>query len=214
MKFDVLENENLDEIKERFIEILSENTQPWWAEALDVSQGVISSAWLKGKLPRIETLFKIIKIKGISPNWLFLGIKPIYIKDLDEIAKDDSADQSRETYLKMLQTESENRDLRQRIAILENSLRIQDLSKLVKIVPSDEKIVENELFKNHGLALVTLMRMLNDIMFKSFELLLNNQIDDKGFEKILCWINNNFDSSQFKAIADLKSLDSAMPPTK
>lgn len=200
----------MKDIKKRFIEIILEHTQPWWAEKLEVSQGVISSSWVKGNLPRMETLFKIIKIKGISPNWFFFGIKPRYLYDVDGIENRED-EKGRETYLKMLQQESENRELHQKILCLENSLRIQSLSKLVSLAPDDANISEKDLFKNHGIPFVTLMRLLNDIMFKSFELLLSNQIDEKGLEKILTWINDNFESSKFKTIADLKSLDSIFP---
>lgn len=211
MKKNTLKNAGMSDIKKRFIEIISEHTQPWWAEKLKVSQGVISSSWVKGNLPRTETLFRIIKIKGISPNWFFFGIKPRYLNDVDGIEGNEN-EQGRETYLKMLRQESENRELRQKIDSLENSLRMQSLSKLVSLTPGDVNISKVDLFKNHGIAFVTLMRLLNDIMFKSFELLLSNQIDEKGFEKILAWINDNFEPSKFKTIADLKSLEGIIPP--
>lgn len=71
MKKDNLEQAGLDEMVDRFIELITEHPQKWWAKKLDVSQGVISSSWMEGNLPRPETLFKIMKLKRVHAQLVF-----------------------------------------------------------------------------------------------------------------------------------------------
>ena len=206
MNFNYMENAELDNIKERFVQIILEHPQKWWAAKVGVSQGLISSSWKAGNLPRIETLIKILHIKGISPNWFFYNIKPKHIKDIDGFSSDLNIQHNREVHRKMLEAENELLELRGRVKHLENKLKMQNLSQLASISVG-EKGNERDLFDSHGLPLVTFMRLLNDILFKSFEITVT-QMDDEKFSKMLDWISSNFDSGKFKAIAALKSLDS------
>lgn len=212
MKFNDFKESDLLGLRERFLQIISEHPQKWWSEKLEVSQGLVSSNWKSGKLPRIETLYKILCIKEISPNWFFFNIEPKYLKDIEGAVKDPNIVKNRETQLKVLETESELFELRDKVKHLETCIKMQELSVLVKFLNDEGEIAyDKDVFSSYILPLLTLMRMLNDLLFKSFEIVAKNQIDENTFKGIINWINSNFESSQFTTIAALKSLDKKFP---
>ncbi|MDA8137888.1 MAG: helix-turn-helix transcriptional regulator [Desulfobacteraceae bacterium] len=185
------------DVKKKFLELIKEHSQPWWSEKLGVSQAVISSSWTAGKMPRVETLMKILKIKGVSPSWLFFNSGPKYIKDMDN--QDISVSRNRDTHLKIQVAENELIELREKVKNLELLLKQQQLCMIVPFLKEDE--AKNE--KATVLPILTLMRMLNDVLYKSFELTVNKE----NAEKIIDWIKNNFDSNQFKTSAALKDIE-------
>lgn len=41
--------------------------------------------WKKGNYPGLRYAMEICRISGVSPNWLFMGIGPRFIEDLDQV---------------------------------------------------------------------------------------------------------------------------------
>ena len=100
--------EKTDTIKavvDRFIEILEDEKQIWWSDNLGVSPGVVSNSWKTGKLPRVETLIRLLEIKDISANWFLFGIGPKYLRDTRESVSKEDQYKAQETQLKILKKE-------------------------------------------------------------------------------------------------------------
>lgn len=188
---------DLEEMREKFMALIKEHSQPWWSEKVGVSQAVVSSSWTAGKLPRVETLLKILKLKEVSPTWIFFGIGPKYLTDLDH--QDASVTRNREIHLKMQMAESELIELRQKVRNLELLLKQQQLCLRVPLLKDAEAASE----KASAVPVLTLMRMLNDVLYKSFELAVN----EDNAESIIDWIKENFDSNQYTTIAALKEVE-------
>ena len=212
MKLNEYSEAGLQEVRERFLQIISEHPQKWWSQQLGVSQGLVSSNWKAGKLPRIETVFKILQMKGISPNWFFFEIEPKYLRDLESPAMGPAIDHNRKTQLKVLEAESELIELRDKVKRLEACIKMQELSSLIPWFSASEELDDDkDTFERHILPLLTLMRMLNDLLFKSFEVVARGHINDKKLAGILKWINSNFESSQRTTEAALSALEKKLP---
>lgn len=76
---------NIDDFLQRVVDILKTESIVFWIEQLDVSRSVISRKWLKGENPpKPESLMRIMEIKDISANWLFFGIGPEHLSEIDK----------------------------------------------------------------------------------------------------------------------------------
>lgn len=203
MKSAGIKKADINGLKKRFLEIIAEESQKWWADTLSVSQSSISGSWLSGNLPRAETLFRIMQIKGVSPTWLFFEFGPKYLKDYDQSAVD--VLKTRETHQKIVEQELDNLELKERIKYLERCLKQQELSMLIPVLNQDgtDSKSSDDIFNDHILPIVTLMRLFQDILFKSFELAL----DDERMSNVLDWVKENFESGKFTSAATLKDLE-------
>jgi transcriptional regulator with XRE-family HTH domain len=203
-------NMKINDVEKRFVNIIMEHPPKWWSEKLGVSPGVVSNSWKSGNMPRPETLFKIFKVKGISPNWFFFNIEPKSINDVDGVAADPLIQHGRKTHQKILEKENELFNLQDEVKYLRTSLKLQEMSRLIPLSGYGGDVsldIDGDLFKNHILPIITLMRLLNEILFKALEYLTKSDLDNEKLDKIIDWITSNFESEQFTAIAALKNID-------
>ncbi|MFZ1983053.1 MAG: hypothetical protein WAU91_01490 [Desulfatitalea sp.] len=189
--------DDFQEMRDKFLELIAEQSQPWWSEKIGVSQAIISSSWSIGKMPRVETLLKILKIKGVSPSWMFFNIGPKYLKDFDN--QDLSVKRNREVHIKIQSAENELIELREKVKNLELLLQQQQLCMLVPLLKARDTFDEEPTV----VPILTMMRMLNDVLFKAFELTVNKD----NAKNLMDWIQDNFASNQFTTIAALKAIE-------
>ena len=148
-------------------------------------------------MPRVETLLRILKMKGVSPTWMFFNLGPKYLRDLE--GQDASVSRNRETHLKVLLAENELVELREKVRHLELLLKQQQLCVMVPFLKENEPSAS----KASAVPVLTLLRMLNDILYKSFELTVN----EGNVDRIIDWIKHNFDANQYSTIAALKDVE-------
>lgn len=198
----------LGKFKERLIQVLNEEQQVWWSENLEVSQSVISSGWKKGSHPRSDNLLRICEIKGISANWMFFGIGPKHIEDVDE--KKISAAQKRSdiTQRRIMQQSEEILELKDKIKGLERALSLSKLSKLVKYGEKVTKGKDSDIFVENILPLLALMKSIQEVMFKVFEEYSEKNMDGDLFNKISQYLSDSQESNKYSVISTLKELDS------
>lgn len=198
---------SVDAMVGRFIELIKEHPQKWWAKKLDVSQGVISSSWMEGKLPRPETLFKIMTLKRVTANWFFFGIGPRKLEDLED--KNQVFQKKQKIHRKILEQDNEIAELRERIQELELFIKENQVKSLFYEKSNDTGIGFSDAVK-----MITFIRLFNEIIFKGFEIAVENDLNKNSFIKIIDWVNSNYESSIFKTIASLKDLEKIIPPIK
>jgi len=81
------EDAHPDEFHERFIKVLEMESSKFWMKELGIQLNLLWG-WKKGNYPGLRYAMEICRISGVSPNWLFMGIGPRFIEDLDQV--DDS----------------------------------------------------------------------------------------------------------------------------
>ncbi len=204
------DNENqdppgLEGLKTRFSRILDEHSQVWWANALNVSQSVLSGSWKAGKLPRVDNIYKVLEIKGISANWFFFKLGPKYLRDLDDAAIEKTRGRARKTQIKILEAEDEILRLQEKIGALERQIEQQKIFSLIPLgSPADAD--RASVFEQNGLPLLTFMRMMNEVLFKAFEIYLTSENPDEKMKNLMAWIINNFKACRYSTIASLTDL--------
>lgn len=191
------------EFFKRLLKILDEETQSYWSNNTDTSQSLISNYWYRGKYPKPDKIAKILELKNLSANWLFFGLGPRDIRDLDEkeIAKKQNS--YRKTQTAIIELAEENLRLKETIADYELKLGQYDLlsgyndSSTDKGMDIKEKLLET----------FTLIRMMIDVVIKMAEVQSKEKIDSKSMHKIIDWIIKNKDSKKFSTAAMLKDLE-------
>lgn len=73
-----------DEFHERFITVLEMESSKFWMKELGIQLNLLWG-WKKGNYPGLRYAMEICRISGVSPNWLFMGIGPRFIEDLDQV---------------------------------------------------------------------------------------------------------------------------------
>jgi uncharacterized protein YdcH (DUF465 family) len=184
-----------DAFFKRLFEVLDEETQHWWAKKISVSQGTISNLYKK-KYSTIDKIIKIMALKKISPNWLILGSGPKDLKYLDEKEIGKIQDRFRDSQEKMAELEYSNLMLQKQVKQLEN------------------RLIENELLSLNGdkdidiVGLMTIFRMVNDVIFKIAEVFTKKNLDSKNYGEILKWFKNNFETQKYGTAAAMENLNS------
>lgn len=74
----------LDDFQKRFIKILESQNAKYWMINLGIQSNLLWG-WKKGNYPGLRYAIEICENEGISANWLFLGIGPQYVEDLDNV---------------------------------------------------------------------------------------------------------------------------------
>jgi hypothetical protein len=197
--------------KKRLLDLLGEEQQNWWSSQLGISQSVISSGWKKKSFPRSDNLVRICDIKGISANWLLLGVGPKYIKDLDDKKIAEIQSKKNEAQYKIMAQDEKVLGLEERINELERALRCADVSNLVKYKPykeNSESFKEADIFDSNILPLLTLMRLMQDVLFKAFEEYSKTSMSDEKFHNIFNYLTKNFEANKYRVISSLKELNS------
>jgi transcriptional regulator with XRE-family HTH domain len=197
--------------KKRLLDVLGEEQQNWWSSQLGISQSVISSGWKKKSYPRSDNLIKICEIKGISANWLLLGVGPKYIEDLDDKKIAEMQSKKNETQYKIMAQDEKVLRLEERIHELERALKCVDVSNLAKFNIGKEnsgRFEETNIFDSNILPLLTLMRLMQDVLFKAFEEYSKTSMSDDRFNNIFDYLTKNFEANKYSVISSLKELDS------
>ena len=73
-----------DEFHERFIQVLELESSKFWMKELGIQLNLLWG-WKKGNYPGLRYAMEICRIAGVSPNWLFMGLGPRFIEDLDDV---------------------------------------------------------------------------------------------------------------------------------
>lgn len=197
--------------KKRLLDVLGEEQQNWWSSQLGISQSVISSGWKKKSFPRSDNLVRICDIKGISANWLLMGVGPKYIKDLDDKKIAEIQSKKNETQYRIMAQDEKVLSLEERINELERALKCVDVSNLVKYKTHNENseiFKETDIFDSNILPLLTLMRLMQDVLFKVFEEYSKTNMTDDRFHNIFEYLIKNFEANKYGVISSLKELDS------
>ena len=83
----------LDDFQQRFIKVLESQNAKYWMINLGIQSNLLWG-WKKGNYPGLRYAIEICLNEGISANWLFLGLGPQYIEDIesvdDEVLMDES----------------------------------------------------------------------------------------------------------------------------
>jgi len=74
----------LDDFQKRFIKILETQNAKYWMINLGIQSNLLWG-WKKGNYPGLRYAIEICENEGISANWLFLGIGPQNVEDLDNV---------------------------------------------------------------------------------------------------------------------------------
>lgn len=203
-------SDNIEGFKRRLLDVLDEEQQNWWSNQLGISQSVISSGWKRKSYPRSDNLIKICEIKGISANWLLLGKGPKYINDLDEKKIAEIQSKKNEAQYRIMAQDEKVFKLEQRIQELERALKCVDVSNIVKYRQGEMNLdgaQAADIFDNNILPLLTMMRLIQDVLFKAFEEYSKDKMTDERFHKIFEYLTNNFEANKYGVISSLKELD-------
>lgn len=189
--------------KERLIEVLSEESQKWWAEKTNASPSIISSNWCKGNFPGLEKLIKFLKIKDISANWLLFGIGPKHVNQLDEKNVKENQEYNRKTQRSIIKIEEKNIKLENEVAQLKAELKQLKLHEKIKLT----NIKDGSVYERNILPVMTLFRMIADLATKAIEVQAEKGIDSEKYREIVEWVVENFDSRKLETASKLKELD-------
>lgn len=74
----------LDDFQKRFIKILESQNAKYWMINLGIQSNLLWG-WKKGNYPGLRYAIEICENEGISANWLFLGIGPQNVEDIDHV---------------------------------------------------------------------------------------------------------------------------------
>ena len=74
----------LDDFQQRFIKVLESQNAKYWMINLGIQSNLLWG-WKKGNYPGLRYAIEICLNEGISANWLFLGLGPQYIEDLENV---------------------------------------------------------------------------------------------------------------------------------
>jgi hypothetical protein len=74
----------LDDFQKRFIKILESQNAKYWMINLGIQSNLLWG-WKKGNYPGLRYAIEICENEGISANWMFLGIGPQNVEDLDHV---------------------------------------------------------------------------------------------------------------------------------
>jgi transcriptional regulator with XRE-family HTH domain len=188
----------------RLMEILETEVQTWWAEKTNTSQSTVSNYWFKGKYPRADKILKILELKKISANWLFFNIGPKSLEYLDAEAIDRVQNESRKTQIEIMELMQENMRLKELLA--KSEIVIKE-NKLISGIKDFEERLGSENISNTIISSISFVKMLTDIVLKMAERYSRDNLDDECYNKILKWIESNFESQKFSAASKLKELD-------
>lgn len=156
-------------------------------------------------------MVRICDIKGISANWLLMGVGPKYIKDLDDKKIAEIQSKKNETQYRIMAQDEKVLSLEERINELERALKCVDVSNLVKYKTHNENseiFKETDIFDSNILPLLTLMRLMQDVLFKVFEEYSKTNMTDDRFHNIFEYLIKNFEANKYGVISSLKELDS------
>lgn len=200
---------NLEGFKARFQKLMQNNTQAYWAEAIGISQSVISDRWKKGSMPRADKLLKFIEITGVSANWLLLGIGPREIADLNEEKIEKAQNANRRTQIQMMQDAEKKRVLEERIKKLESLLAQGKLIKKIEahVLPPGDNECGDRVFERHVLPAIALIQSINQVVFKIIENYASKELDEVKLKQIIDWIHDNFNQNRNRALTKVKGLD-------
>ncbi len=74
----------LDDFQKRFISILESQSAKYWMINLGIQSNLLWG-WKKGNYPGLRYAIEVCKNVKMSANWLFLGIGPQYVDDLENV---------------------------------------------------------------------------------------------------------------------------------
>lgn len=202
--------ETLYGFKKRLIDVLDEEQQVWWSERLSISQSVLSGGWKKKSFPRSDNLLKICEIKDISANWLLFGLGPKRLSDFSENRLREARQKKDQHQERIMQKSEEILMLKQRVSELERALASVELSNLVKYRSDIKKTgmdTEIDIFNENVIPLITLMRLIQDILFKVFEEYSKENLSTERYNSIFSYLTENFEAHTYEVIATLKELE-------
>ena len=113
----------------RFLEILDLKPQKFWIYELRIQHNVIR-AWKLGTFPKLKYLLKVCEIIGVNTNWLFWGIGPMLMEDLDNKYREELIEN--ETELLNLQLDQKDNQLDLQAIAFEK--RFQELDNEINIL--------------------------------------------------------------------------------
>lgn len=119
---------------DRFIKIIESKPQKFWIHELRIQHNMLR-AWRLGTFPRIEYLLRICEIAEINTNWLFWGVGPMLLKDINNKYRDEAIE--KETELLNLQLDQKENEMELQQIKYEN--RIQDLENEISLLKSTLK---------------------------------------------------------------------------
>ena len=134
--------QNYQEIHERLLLVLDLKNKRDWIYELQTQYNVFS-AWQKGTMPRIGVVVCICESLGISLNWLFYGIEPMYVGGnksdlLDTITEEKeqyNLDLNKlEEEITIIESEHEKEVLKLKSKIAELESRIQNRNAMEYII--------------------------------------------------------------------------------
>ncbi len=187
------EKEKKDFFK-RLCEILDEETQVWWTKKLGVSQGTISNFY-RQRFTSVDKIFKIIREKKISADWLFFGTGPKYSKHLNSQEIDKVQDGFRASQNKIVALEHENMRLRKENRVLKAGIEQNEF-----LVGGDKE--------DRFLDTITYLRNAIDLIFKMALNYAEQEIDDDKYIDILNWLKSSHKAKMHNTASILEELSS------
>ena len=77
----------LDDFQKRFIRVIESQSPKYWMSQLGIQSNLLWG-WKKGNYPGLRYAIDICVCEGVSPNWLLLGVGPMYVEDVDGLNDD------------------------------------------------------------------------------------------------------------------------------
>ena len=193
----------LDDFQKRFIKILESQNAKYWMINLGIQSNLLWG-WKKGNYPGLRYAIEICENEGISANWLFLGIGPQYVEDLDNVEDEVLLDENLKEELltkimtlkrQMAQEKEEFEEKVQKIVSDVETLKILKSFSEVFASKKDFKKINKELPENIlqllGKPLLSFIQKNADQLTALTETYLDSKSGRDQFKKAVRWIIDN-----------------------
>ena len=193
----------LDDFQKRFIKILESQNAKYWMINLGIQSNLLWG-WKKGNYPGLRYAIEICENEGISANWLFLGIGPQFVEDLDNVEDEVLLDENLKEELltnimtlkrQMAQEKEEYEEKIQKIVSDVDTLRILKTFSEIFTSKKDFKKINKELPGNVlellGKPLLSFIQKNADQLTALTETYIDSKNGRDQFKKAIRWIIDN-----------------------
>ena len=193
----------LDDFQKRFIKILESQNAKYWMINLGIQSNLLWG-WKKGNYPGLRYAIEICENEGISANWLFLGIGPQFVEDLDNVEDEVLLDENLKEELltnimtlkrQMAQEKEEFEEKIQKMVSDVDTLRILKTFSEIFTSKKDFKKINKELPGNVlellGKPLLSFIQKNADQLTALTETYIDSKNGRDQFKKAIRWIIDN-----------------------
>lgn len=202
-------DQNYKEIHERLLLVLDLKNKRDWIYELQTQYNVFS-AWQKGTMPRIGVVVCICESLGVSLNWLFYGVEPMYVDSnktdilnvMTEEKEQYNLDLNKlEEEITIIESDHEKEISKLKSTISDLESRIKNKSAVENLIDifqgENNDNIENRLSEAISTLIVPLLSYLNnnsEILFSETTKYINSKTGEKNifkFINLLKGLSNN-----------------------